>query len=580
MHIETLCERLVRRRSFLQAHAHRTTSERRLSKRYQFRHSLYRDVVSTYIPTTRQRALHLRIGEWKENAYGKQSRVIASALAMHFEHGQDDNRAIRYLRLAGENATRQSAHHEAMSLFTKGLELLQRLPQTPELIQEEIRLHLALGAPLITLKGYASSEVENTYTQARTLCEQIKGTRYLFPAVLGLCGVRHNQAEFRKARLLAQQLLRLARQDNEPTRLLWAQLFSGTVAYLMGKFARAQQHFMAGITLYDPRKHSPHASDVIQDPGVHCRCYVAEVLWLQGYADQARQFCHQALTLARQLGHSHSLAVALSSATLLHNWFGDQQTAQALVEELMTLTEEQGFPQWFAVGTFRQGWTLVKQGRAREGIQQMRQGLVAFQATGAKQWLPFFSAELAWACGEAGDVKEGLALVTEGEGLITQTDERVYEAELYRLRGELTLQKTGTRGWGLGAEEGESQNAKVKMQKSKVGSRNWELGAGPFPSPFPNPQSQILDPHGEAESCFLKAITIAQQQKAKSLELRAVMSLVRLRQQGAACAPHPSTRQQLTDAYTRLGEVYSWFTEGFDTADVREAKALLHAQGD
>ena len=547
--VETLCESLVQRRLFLQPSGNRVAIERRLSERYQFRHSLYRDVVSVHVTTARQRLLHLRIGEWKEAAYGPQARTVAAELAMHFERGRDFRRAIHYLRQAGENATRRSAHSEAVNLFTKGIELLQMLPHTAERTQQEIQLYLALGAPLITLKGYASLEVEHTYTRARKLCQQIEETRYLFPAVLGLCGVRHNQAEFRKARVLAQQLLRLARTGNDPTRRLWAQVFSGTVSYLTGKFALAQQHFVEGITLYDARRHNPHASDVVQDPGIHCRCYLAEILWLQGYADQARQICYQALSLARQLAHSHSTAVALSSAALLHNWFGEQQAARDLAEELITLTHEQGFPQWFAVGTFRRGWTLVKQGCAVEGVQQMCQGLAAFQATEAKQWLPFFSCELAWAHGRAGRPDEGLTLLAEAQAMTESTGERLYEAELYRLKGELLQQ--------------ENQKAKGKGQRAKVTD----------PRPL-NP-----DPHAEVEACFLKAIEIARKQQAKSLELRAVMSLVRLRQQQTtqqvSRTTHHEARAMLDAARNTLAEIYGWFTEGLETADLREAKALL-----
>ena len=448
-----------------------------------------------------------------------------------------------------------------MSLFTRGIELLHLLPQTTERTQQEIRLYLALGAPLIALKGYASPEVEHTYAQAHKLCQQIKESRYLFPAVLGLCGVRHNQAEFRHARVLAQQLLRLAREEGNTTRLLWAHVFSGNVLYLTGKIARAQKDFTEGITLYDARRHSPHVSDVIHDPGVHCRCYLAEILWLQGYADQARQLCHQALSLARQLAHSHSKAVALSSTALLHNWLGEPQAAHDLAGELMTLTHEHGFPQWLAVGTFLQGWTRAHQGGIAEGVQQMQQGLAAFQATGAKQWLPFFSCELAWAYGKAEQPEEGLTIIAEAQTTIDKTGERFYEAELYRLRGELTLAQSSTQS--LESRVQTNQKAKDKRQKAKITT----------PRPLtPNPQA-------EAEECFRKAIEIASRQQAKSLQLRATMSLVQLRRQQvtdhATRNTQQDVRRMLDETHRMLSEVYNWFTEGFDTADLQEAKGLL-----
>jgi predicted ATPase len=532
--VEGRCAELARRALFLRPTGIAEWPDGTVVARYGFLHALYQQVLYERIPTGRRIGLHQRIGKRIEQSYGTQAREVAAELALHFERGRDFNRAIHYLRQAGENATRRSAHSEAVSLFTKGLALLQMLPHAPERTQQEIRLHLALGAPLITLKGYASPEVEYSYSRARKLCQQMGETRYLFPSVLGLCGVRHNQAEFRKARVLAQQLLRLARNGGEPMRLLWAHVFSGTVLYLTGKFALAQKDFVEGIALYDARRHSPHASDVVQDPGVHCRCYLAEILWLQGYADQARQLCHQALSLARQLAHSHSKAVALSSAALLHNWLGEQQAARDLAEELITLTHEQGFPQWFAVGTFRQGWTLAKQGWAAEGVKQMRQGLAAFQATDAKQWLPFFFCELAWAYGRVGRPDEGLTLLAEAQAMMENTGERLYEVELYRLKGTLTLQtKTGHR---------------QVTNKSK-----------------PSQDKSQATPEAEAEACFWKAIEIAQRQSAKSLELRAVLSLSRLWQQ----------RGKREEARQMLAELYGWFSEGFDTADLQEAKALL-----
>jgi predicted ATPase/DNA-binding winged helix-turn-helix (wHTH) protein len=437
--VERQCAELARRALFLRPNGITKWPDGTVAARYGFLHTLYQQVLYERVPAGQRIGFHQRIGERVEQAYGTQARTVAAELAVHFERGRDFSRALHYLRQAGENATRRSAHGEAVSLFTKGLELLQMLPQTPERTQQEIRLHLALAAPLITLKGYASPEVEYSYTQARKLCEQIGETRYLFPTVLGLCAVRHNQAEFREAGVLAQQLLRLAYNEGETTRLLWAHVLSGQVSYQTGKFPLAQQHFVEGIALYDAHRHSPYISDVIQDPGLHCRSYLAETLWVQGYADQARQRCHEALSLARQLGHAHSKAIALASAALLHSCRREQEASCDLAEELIALAREQGFPQWLAVGTFRRGWTLVMQGQAEQGLKQMRQGMTIFQATGAKLARPSFFCDLAWAHGRAGQVEEGLALLTDALNIIATTGEHVSEAEVYRLKGELLL---------------------------------------------------------------------------------------------------------------------------------------------
>jgi predicted ATPase len=252
---------------------------------------------------------------------------------------------------------------------------------------------------------------------------------------------------------------------------------------------------------------------------VHCLANLAEVLWLRGYPAQALQRSQEALTLAQHLAHAHSRVVALASAAHVHSWRGEHRAACEYAEEQITLARAHGFPHWLAVGIFRRGWTVVAQGHPAAGVVQMRQGWAAFQATGAHIALLGFWCDLAWAHGIAGQVDEGLALIADALTWVHNAGEYYYEAELYRLKGELLLQS----------------------------------GA------------QTLD--AEAEACFRKAITLAHRQRATSLELRAVLNLSRLwRQQGKS----QQARQMLAQMYGR-------FTEGFDTMDPREAKTLLDA---
>jgi len=275
---------------------------------------------------------------------------------------------------------------------------------------------------------------------------------------------------------------------------------------------------MKGITLYDPQRHSPYVSDVVHDPRVHCLANLAEVLWLRGYPAQALQRSQEALTLAQHLAHAHSRVVALASAAHVHSWRGEHRVACEFAEEQITLARAHGFPHWLAVGIFRRGWTMVAQGHPAAGMVQMHQGLAAFQATGAHIALIGFWCDLAWAHGIAGQVDEGLALIADALTWVHNAGEYYYEAELYRLRGELLL-------------------------------------------------TQVDKKLAEVEACFWKAMTLARHQRAASLELRAVLSLSRLwRQQGKA----PQARQMLAQMYGR-------FTEGFDTMDLQEAKTLLDA---
>jgi predicted ATPase len=276
--------------------------------------------------------------------------------------------------------------------------------------------------------------------------------------------------------------------------------------------------------------------------------FAAWVLWHLGYPDQALKRSQEALALAQELAYPFVLAAALNFAALLHQYRREWHLAQERAEPAITLAIEQGFPLWVTWGTMLRGWALSEQGE--EGIIQIRQGLADLGVMEAKLSRTYFLTLLVEGCGKAGRTEEGLAVLVEALATMDGTGERYYEAELYRLKGMLTLQSKVQ-----GQEE--NQKAKGKVQKAKIET----------------------DPRAEAEACFLKAIEIAQRQQAKSLELRAVMSLVRLRQQqatqlGSRTTQH-ETRTRLDEAHQMLAEVYHWFTEGFDTKDLQEAQALL-----
>jgi predicted ATPase len=274
---------------------------------------------------------------------------------------------------------------------------------------------------------------------------------------------------------------------------------------------------------------------------VGCLSVAAWTSWFLGYPEQALKKSDEALTLAQELSPS-SLVFALGFSAWLHLFRRDRQTALERAERLIALSREQGFSFWLAQGTFQRGLALVEQGHGEEEMSQTRQSLAAWQATGAEAYGTQFFAMLAEACGKVGQVEEGLSVLAETLALVDKLGERYYEVELYRLKGELTLQQ-------------ESQKSKSKSQKSKV----------------PKPKAQSLNPNShtgvEAEAYFLKAIEIARHQQAKSLELRAVTSLARLWQQ----------QGKRKEAYEMLAGIYSWFTEGFDTKDLQEARALLEA---
>jgi predicted ATPase len=535
--VEEKCAGLANRQHFLRPVGLSEWPDGTVAARYAFLHALYQQLWHERVSPGRLQQWHQRIGERKEAAYGARAGEIAAELAVHFEQGRNYRRALHYFQQAAQNALQRSAHTEAIAHLTKGLELLTTLPDTPERRQQELGLQMALGPALMATKGFAVPEVEKSFARARELCERIGSTPQLFPVLVGISSFYVLQGKLQIGRELREQLLRLAHETQDPARLLEAHNSLGTVLFFLGEFSLARTHLEQGIVLYDPRQHSPQAFLHKQDPLVICCTYLALILWHLGYPQQALERMQQALNRARELSHPFSLALALPFASMLHLYRRETQVTQELGEATIALCTQHGFPLFLSMGTLYRGWALAKQGQGEQGIAQMRQGLTVYQATGQEAGQPHYLTLLAEAYGNTGQVEEGLNVLAEALAVAHKNGEHRSEAELYRLHGELMLQQ-------------ENQKAKIKRQKSKIKT---------------DPRSLTPDPQSEAEADFLKAIDIARQQQAKSLELRAAMSLARLwRQQG-----------KQHEARDMLSELYNWFTEGFDTKDLQEAKALL-----
>jgi predicted ATPase len=308
----------------------------------------------------------------------------------------------------------------------------------------------------------------------------------------------------------------------------------GMTLFPLGEFGAARAHLEQGLTLYDAQRHHSHVSRYGLELEVFSLSYAALVLWHLGYPDQARQQSAAALTLAQERSHTLSVAGARSYAALLHQLRRDRLLTHEWAEAAITLAREHGIPVGLGQGTVLQGWALAEQGQSEEGISQIRQGLATHQAAGIGLLHSYFLALLAEAYGKAGQAEDELATLAEALTGVDKSGERFYEAELYRLKGELTLQQSGVR----------SPTSAVLSTQHLT----------------PSTQAEV-----EAEACFHKAIEITRLQSAKSLELRAVMSLSRLWQQ----------QGKKKEAHEILAEIYGWFTEGFDTKDLQEAKALL-----
>jgi class 3 adenylate cyclase/predicted ATPase len=502
---------------------------------YLFKHALIQDAAYQSLLRSKRQQYHQRIAQVLEERFSEIRETQPELLAHHYTEAGLIAQAIPYWQQAGQRAVERSAHAEAIAHLTRGLELLTTLRDTPERVPQELLLQITLGVSLVASRGWAAPEVGKVYTRAQELCGKMGETPQVFPVLWGLWVFYFVGAEHKTARELGEQFLSLAQRQRDLLPLVEAHGALGNTLFFLGEFAPARTHLEQAAAFYNPQQH--HALSFLYggtDPGVLCLSCAAWALWFLGYPDQALTRAHDMLTLAQGLSHPFSMGMALNHAAWLHQQRREGQLTQEQAEAAIVLANEQGFPYWVAEGTILRGWALAEQGQGEEGVVQVRQGLAAYRATGAELAWTKWLALLAEAYGKAGQAEEGLSVLAEALAAVDKSGERFYEAELYRLKGTLTLQsKAGLR-----------QVSDKCQDMSEVSNTHTEA---------------------EAEAWFRKAIDIARRQSAKSLELRAVMSLGRLWQgQG-----------KKDEARQLLAEIYGWFTEGFDTKDLREAKALL-----
>jgi predicted ATPase len=438
-------------------------------------------------------------------------------LAHHYSQSGNIPKAIDYLHRAGQQAVERSAYAEAVSHLTTALDLLTSLPETPERGQRELAVQMTLGMAFKATKGWGAPEVERLYTRARTLCEQVGEPPQLFRVLWGLWSTYNARGHYQTMRAVGEQLLSLAQRLQDPDLLLEAYHALWTSLFSSGELAAARAHQAQGLRLYNPQRHRTHAALYSgHDPGVCCHYRAAPALWLLGYPNQAVASSQAAVALAQQLAHPVSLGLALYWAAIVHHLRREAPLTQAHAEAAMTIATDQGFPHTVAQVLPLRGWALAACGHGEEGLRQLQQGLGTCRATGATRDRPYHLTLLAEAATLGGQTNAGMEALAEALATLPTSAVRWWEAELYRLRGALLLQSAVAQS-------------------------------------------------GEAEACFQQALDVARRQEAKSLELRAAVSLSRLwRQQG-----------KRAEARALLAPIYTWFTEGFDAADLQDAKTLL-----
>jgi predicted ATPase len=486
---------------------------------YRFKHALIQDAAyQSLLKSTRQQH-HQRIAQVLESRFPDTVETQPELLAHHYTEAGLSAQAIPYWQTAGQRAAQRSAHQEAVGHLTKGVEVLQTLPDTPERTQQDLLLHVALGVSLMAVKGRAAPEVERVYTRARALCQQVGDTPQLFPVLRGLFLFYLNRGQQQTAQELAEQLLRQAERQPEVAPRMLGHYLLGQALFSRGALGEAMRHFAQAIAAYNPQEHRPLAHVYGIDLGVITRSLGALVLWLLGYADRALAQSQEAWTLAQEVAHPLSQVLAQVWLACLHQFRQEAQSAHDWAAGSIALAAQQGFSALYvAWATVPRGWALTRQEQWAAGMAKLQEGSEAALTTGSELWRPYFLALRAEAAAAAGQPEDGRRLLAEAQEVMARTDERFYEAELSRLTGVLHLAHS--------------------------------------------PAAQA-----EAEAHMCHALEVARHQEAKSLELRAAVSLCRLWQQ----------QGKRIEARELLAPLYGWFTEGFDTADLQEAKALLEA---
>ena len=480
---------------------------------YHFRHSLIRDAAYQSLLKSTRQTYHTQIAQVLEKHFADAVETQPELLAHHYTEAVLRAQALPYWQKAGERAIQRSAYAEAISHLKRGLEALEALPDTPERVQQELSLQLTLGMALSATQGYAAPEIASVYGRAQHLCQQMGETPRLIPALLGLWRFYLLRAELSKARELAERCLTLVERVKDPARLIIAHDTVGETLYFMGDYARARVYLEQAASQHDPSK---RPSRSLMDPGVSSLLLLGGTLWLLGYPDQGIEKSNEAVRLAEALEQRHNLASALVFNAFVHHMRRDIAKMRQRAEAAVKLARDEGFPSWLAEATIFVGWANAAEGHAREGLAQLQEGLTNRQAIGLELTQPLYLGMVAETYARLSQPLEGLDALADAIGRADRTGDRWWQADLLRLRGELTL------------------------------------------TAYPENQA-------EAEAWFQRALALARQQQAKSFELRAAMSLSRLwRQHG-----------RKSDAQHLVADVYNWFSEGFDTPDLLEAKSLL-----
>jgi predicted ATPase len=470
---------------------------------------LVQDAAYGTLLKPRRQHLHARIARVLEEQLSEQAKAQPELLAHHFSQAGLSNEAISYWQRAGESASARSAQVGAVRHFKNALEQLEGLPESAA--GKELDLQIALGTALIAARGFAAPETGYAYARARVLARQHGDPARLFPVLYGQWVFHTVRAELEPARNLAEEMLRLSEEQVDRSEVLIAHRMVGYVDLLLGRPASARAHLEQVLALYDPERHRSLVSLYAYEPRAAASAYLSVVYLLLGYPERALKLSEEALATARQSSHLVTLCFALHARCWFHQIAMDYRSLRRWAKELIGLTVEHGFPYWLTYARVLYGWTHTQDASKQDGRAEMLQAFAEYQATGVRLYMPYFTALLAHAGAVRGEMAEGLRLLTDAIARVDETGERWFKAELYRLHSEVLLH-------------------------------------------LPEPDQ------AGAEAALSQALVSARQHGTKLWEVRAATSLARLwRGQG-----------KRAEARELLAPIYGWFTEGFDTPDLKQ----------
>ncbi|MBV9686624.1 MAG: adenylate cyclase, partial [Alphaproteobacteria bacterium] len=485
---------------------------------YGFKHALVQDAAHGNLLRNARRQLHAQIAEALQIHSPEITESQPELLAQHYAEAGLVEKAVAFWGRAGHRSVARSAMAEAAAQFQKGLDQLARLPDIPERRKKELEFFSALGAVLNVVKGSAAPEAGQAYARARELWEQLGSPMEFIQVPCGQSRYHAHRGELDLALRLDQDLLRLSREREDSAGLVMGHYSSGRNLMWVGSFALSRSHLETLLALYDPNSHHSLLRQIGVHPKLSAQAALGVVLFCLGFPDQALAQSNKAIAEARRLLHPPTLAMSLGMNALLLSIIGDDTGLEQRANDLIAIANDQSFPFFRATAAIFRGWVKAKNADVTEGLSLLRAGSSAYCATGATAWMPFYIALLAGACEIAGQIEGGAAELDQALQLVERTGERWFAAELDRQKARLLLRQG-------------------------------------------HPEA--------AEELYRNALGIAREQDAKMWELRAAASLARLwRDQG-----------RRTAARDLLAPVYGWFTEGFATPDLKEAKALLDELG-